>query len=94
MADQAAEDDSKLAEEWAAMSGDGDIPPESAETPRVLNQNEIDSLLGFGDGKKCPARPAASRQIARNRLRKAVWNRHIGDWHGMCKMAGEPSQVG
>jgi flagellar motor switch protein FliM len=50
MADQAAEDDSKLAEEWAAMSGDGDNPPESAETPRVLNQNEIDSLLGFGDG--------------------------------------------
>jgi flagellar motor switch protein FliM len=50
MADQAAEDDSKLAEEWAAMSGDGDMPAESAETPRVLNQNEIDSLLGFGDG--------------------------------------------
>ncbi len=49
MADQAAEDDSKLAEEWAAMSGDGDMP-ESAEAPRVLNQNEIDSLLGFGDG--------------------------------------------
>jgi flagellar motor switch protein FliM len=49
MADQAAEDDSKLADEWAAMSGDGDAP-ESAETPRVLNQNEIDSLLGFGDG--------------------------------------------
>jgi flagellar motor switch protein FliM len=49
MADQAAEEDSKLAEEWAAMSGDGDIP-DGAETPRVLNQNEIDSLLGFGDG--------------------------------------------
>jgi len=49
MADQAAEEDSKLAEEWAAMSGDGDMP-ESAEAPRVLNQNEIDSLLGFGDG--------------------------------------------
>jgi flagellar motor switch protein FliM len=55
MADQVAEDDGKLAEEWAAMSGDGDAQgdgdlPEVAETPRVLNQNEIDSLLGFGDG--------------------------------------------
>jgi len=32
MADQAAEDDSKLAEEWAAMSGDGE--PGGGETPR------------------------------------------------------------
>src|SRR5437764_9483152 len=49
MADQAADEDSKLAEEWAAMSGDGDAAA-GGETPRVLNQNEIDSLLGFGDG--------------------------------------------
>jgi flagellar motor switch protein FliM len=55
MAEQIAEDDGKLAAEWAAMSGDGDKPAEgepseTGETPRVLNQNEIDSLLGFGDG--------------------------------------------
>jgi flagellar motor switch protein FliM len=52
MAEQIAEDDGKLAAEWAAMSGDGDKPAEgeAGETPRVLNQNEIDSLLGFGDG--------------------------------------------
>jgi len=55
MAEQTAEDDGKLAAEWAAMSGDGDKqaegePSETGETPRVLNQNEIDSLLGFGDG--------------------------------------------
>src|SRR6267154_4998474 len=55
MAEQIAEDDGKLAAEWAAMSGDGDKPaegepPETGEAPRVLNQNEIDSLLGFGDG--------------------------------------------
>src|SRR6266446_5818645 len=54
MAEQIAEDDGKLAAEWAAMSGDGDKPvegepPETGETPRVLNQNEIDSLLGFSD---------------------------------------------
>src|SRR5260370_22021629 len=55
MAEQIAEDDGKLAAEWAAMSGDGDKPAEpepshTGETPRVLNQNEIDSLLGFVDG--------------------------------------------
>jgi flagellar motor switch protein FliM len=59
-------DDDKLAAEWAAMADagvkEGEAPPadgaEAADgepgeggTPaRVLNQNEIDSLLGFGDG--------------------------------------------
>src|SRR5215470_10515277 len=59
MADQAAEEDDKLAAEWAAMSGDGNAEGDAAgdgdaapaaSTARVLNQNEIDSLLGFGDG--------------------------------------------
>jgi flagellar motor switch protein FliM len=56
MADTMAEDDDKLAAEWAAMSGDGDGGGEGGDdadlggTARVLNQNEIDSLLGFGDG--------------------------------------------
>src|SRR6201999_2311271 len=53
--DQATEDADKMAEEWAASAGDGE--GEGGEgggggggTARVLNQNEIDSLLGFGDG--------------------------------------------
>ena len=55
MAEQGAETDDKLAEEWAASAGDenADGAEEGAEggaTARVLNQNEIDSLLGFGDG--------------------------------------------
>ena len=55
-ADPQTEED-KLAAEWAAMAGDGDAASDAAgdgagdgPTARVLNQNEIDSLLGFGDG--------------------------------------------
>jgi flagellar motor switch protein FliM len=62
MADQATEDDAKLAEEWAAIAGDGDAP-EGAEPPRVLNQNEIDSLLGFGDGDGSGADSSGIRAI-------------------------------
>jgi flagellar motor switch protein FliM len=54
-------DEDKLAAEWAAMAdagGDGAATAPAAEgegdgftgAARVLNQNEIDSLLGFGDG--------------------------------------------
>jgi flagellar motor switch protein FliM len=55
MAEQATEDADKLAEEWAASAGDetaegGEEGAEGGATARVLNQNEIDSLLGFGDG--------------------------------------------
>src|SRR5882724_10550952 len=52
MADQMTEDDDKLAAEWAASAGgdDGGDGAEAGGTARVLNQNEIDSLLGFGDG--------------------------------------------
>src|SRR5690348_4773963 len=56
-ADQDKADQDKLAAEWAAASADP--PVEAAAAPaaeeevsgpsRVLNQNEIDSLLGFGD---------------------------------------------
>jgi flagellar motor switch protein FliM len=49
-------EDEKLAAEWAAMAGDGQGEGAAAGdaaadvgTTRVLNQNEIDSLLGFGD---------------------------------------------
>src|SRR5436309_471160 len=54
MADTTTADDDKLAEEWAASAGDEAAPGEEGATgdsPRVLNQNEIDSLLGFaGEG--------------------------------------------
>lgn len=55
-------DEDKLAAEWAAASGgasateDANTAVDSAESDptlgsaRVLNQNEIDSLLGFGEG--------------------------------------------
>jgi flagellar motor switch protein FliM len=50
-------DEEKLAQEWAAMaSGDGaqgdkaQGESEAAQTARILNQSEIDSLLGFADG--------------------------------------------
>jgi flagellar motor switch protein FliM len=36
--------DEELAAEWAAADGDGEAPGQT----RVLNQDEIDSLLGFG----------------------------------------------
>src|SRR6185312_14044671 len=49
MADPAVEDD-KLAAEWAAMSEESPAEGGEVGTARVLNQNEIDSLLGFGGG--------------------------------------------
>jgi flagellar motor switch protein FliM len=49
-ADQ-GEDDDALAEEWAAMAeADGDADDGMASN-RVLNQDEIDSLLGFDSGE-------------------------------------------
>src|SRR5579885_340102 len=54
MADEALKEDDKIAADWAAMAGGGADGAEGADaagtTARVLNQNEIDSLLGFGDG--------------------------------------------
>jgi flagellar motor switch protein FliM len=50
--DQATEDADKLAEEWgAATEGDAADGGGDGTTARVLNQNEIDSLLGFGEGE-------------------------------------------
>jgi len=47
------EDQDDLAAEWEAMMGDDDAPSDSdapaRESTRVLNQDEIDSLLGFDD---------------------------------------------
>jgi flagellar motor switch protein FliM len=58
MAELTKEEEDKLAADWAAMSGDGgdaaadtsgdDLALDAGST-RVLNQNEIDSLLGFND---------------------------------------------
>jgi flagellar motor switch protein FliM len=56
-------EDEKLAAEWAAMAennpadeqpageGEGEGGDGQVGTARVLNQNEIDSLLGFGEGE-------------------------------------------
>ena len=56
MAELTKEEEDKLAADWAAMSGDGggagateDELALDAGSTRVLNQNEIDSLLGFND---------------------------------------------
>ncbi len=48
-----ADDDEAMAAEWAAMAGADDEDAELGEDPkstRVLNQDEIDSLLGFSEG--------------------------------------------
>jgi hypothetical protein len=72
MADEPSKaEQDKLAEEWAAAAGGGasegaaaDAPADAAASEeelagptRVLNQNEIDSLLGFGedDGQTAPS---------------------------------------
>jgi flagellar motor switch protein FliM len=50
-------DEEKLAQEWAAMASDtaqGEKPAaesDAAQTARILNQSEIDSLLGFADSE-------------------------------------------
>jgi flagellar motor switch protein FliM len=45
-------EEEKMAAEWAAAAEappGGDAAPEAGSAARVLSQNEIDSLLGFGD---------------------------------------------
>ena len=46
-------DDDAVAAEWTAMAedeaGDADMDATSSQPTRVLNQDEIDSLLGFDD---------------------------------------------
>ncbi len=53
-AGEADADQDAMADEWAAMAEEGDdgAPPEGAppSANRVLNQDEIDSLLGFDGG--------------------------------------------
>jgi flagellar motor switch protein FliM len=40
-------DDDKVAAEWEAMAGGDDDGPVNAPVDRILDQDEIDSLLGF-----------------------------------------------
>jgi flagellar motor switch protein FliM len=51
--DDDGEDQDDLAAEWEAMMGDDDVEDDGSaparESTRVLNQDEIDSLLGFDD---------------------------------------------
>ena len=44
------EEDDALAAEWAAMADEDSEPAMGAAAARVLNQDEIDSLLGFQEG--------------------------------------------
>ena len=72
MADEPKKTDEEIAAEWAAetegegqadaaeATAGGDVPLGSA---RVLNQNEIDSLLGFGDGAGAAADNSGIRAI-------------------------------
>ncbi len=68
MSDQSQDDQAKLAAEWASMAGadgdgiaaDGDVGGAPA---RVLNQNEIDSLLGFDDDRSRAADNSGIRAI-------------------------------
>ena len=52
-AGEGGNDDDAVAAEWAAMAedeaGDADMDATSSQPTRVLNQDEIDSLLGFDD---------------------------------------------
>src|SRR4051794_28957003 len=71
MADVSQTEDEKLAAEWAAMAGDepatadGDDAGggEFGSTARVLNQNQIDSLLGFADSDTSDRDGSAPRAI-------------------------------
>ena len=51
MAGEEGGEDDALAEEWAAMADDDDDLIGGGGTARVLNQDEIDSLLGFQEGE-------------------------------------------
>ena len=48
MTDETMTEEERLAAEWGAMAGDGD--GDAGTAARVLNQDEIDSLLGFDNG--------------------------------------------
>lgn len=80
--EQDAPDQDKLAAEWAAAAGDSPAEGEAAAAPadaeasdeelagptRVLNQNEIDSLLGFGEDDGAGSERSGIRAIVDSAL--------------------------
>ena len=68
----AADDGDAFAAEWEAMvGGDEDVPlvpHQSGGAERVLNQDEIDSLLGFNAGDEDPSERSGLRAIINSAL--------------------------
>ena len=62
--DDEPEDDA-LAAEWAAMADEDSDPVSSGGATRVLNQDEIDSLLGFQEGADDGTRDLANAAVSR-----------------------------
>jgi flagellar motor switch protein FliM len=72
-ADTPEEDPDALAAEWEAMAGGGDDDPAAdimagGASERVLDQDEIDSLLGFGDDDGANADNSGVRAIINSAL--------------------------
>lgn len=62
-------DDDALAEEWGALAGDdGGGGGEAGGTARVLNQDEIDSLLGFDEGSAAESETSGIHAIVNSAL--------------------------
>jgi flagellar motor switch protein FliM len=71
MAPSDINDDDALAAEWEAMAGGGDSVEDlfaGAASERVLDQDEIDSLLGFGDDDANAADNSGVRAIINSAL--------------------------
>ena len=59
--------DSDFSAEWAAAAEDtGDDAPPAASGERILNQDEIDSLLGFASGDEDGARTGMDLDLIRS----------------------------
>ncbi|MBV9523812.1 MAG: flagellar motor switch protein FliM [Alphaproteobacteria bacterium] len=73
---ETAQQGESVAADWAALSGDGASVGDAADasdrsggaTARILNQNEIDSLLGFGDGDGASKESSGMRAIVDSAL--------------------------
>lgn len=66
MADDAAE--AATAEEWSAPGGEAEMGGDSQAAERILNQDEIDSLLGFGLGEDDMGQRTGVRAIINSAL--------------------------
>ncbi|MEJ0023027.1 MAG: hypothetical protein WDN76_05995 [Alphaproteobacteria bacterium] len=56
-----------IAAGWS-MSGDGSLPPGALGAERVLNQDEIDSLLGFANGDDAGSERTGVRALINSAL--------------------------